>query len=87
MVIWKFKIELQEQQVVLMKKGSQILCAKAQGEDICIWVLCDETAPAEERRIGVYGTGHEITGDPGKYVDTLMLHNGFFVFHVFDLGS
>lgn len=46
--------------------------------------LVDPTAPEERRYFDVYGTGHPMPADPGRYLGTAHLDNGALVLHVFD---
>ena len=32
----------------------------------------------------IYGTGHKVKDNPGKYINTFQVSNGNLVFHVFD---
>ena len=44
-------------------------------------VLVDNTPI--ERTVSVFGTGHEIEGIPGEYINTFQINDGELVFHVF----
>jgi hypothetical protein len=84
--IYKYKLH-PDTDGVYMPKGAQVLYAREQGDDICVWALVDidDPAPSEPRRFSVYGTGHEIRlSDPGRYVGSAHLQNGALVFHVFE---
>ncbi len=79
--IWKFT--LHPGFAVSMPVGAEVLHAAGQGDEVCIWALVDPTAPKERRRFDVYGTGHPMPADPGRYVGTAHL-SGPLVFHVFE---
>ena len=79
--IWKFT--LAPGFGVPMPIGAEVLHAAGQGADVCVWALVDPTAPEERRYFDVYGTGHPMPAEPGRYVGTVHLP-GPLVFHVFD---
>lgn len=88
--VFKFVLPHQARPVVKMQKGAQILSVQIQMEQICIWALVDPSAEMEDRSFSVIGTGHEIfdpheTGWDLKYLDSVQLQGGAFVFHVFEL--
>lgn len=85
MVIWKFEIIATDEQIVVLPKGAQILTVQMQGDTPCLWALCDKDAPKEDRRIRIYGTGHEINHAVGRYISTFQLYGGSLVFHAFEV--
>jgi hypothetical protein len=87
MTIWKFPIETTDLQSISIPAGSVLLTVQTQGGQPCVWALCDSALPLEQRFIAVYGTGHTLPYNPGKYVGTYQLSGGALVFHVFDLGT
>lgn len=87
MKIWKFPLRVTDvQHVIDMPVGAKLLDVQMQGDDCCMWALCNEHAPKELRRIAIYGTGNPIPDDPGEYVATFQMRGGSLVFHVFDLS-
>lgn len=56
--IWKTVLRPTDVQDVELPKGAQIICAREQLDDICIWYRCDPEAPKELRRFAIHGTGH-----------------------------
>lgn len=80
--IWKYK--LLPDTPIHMPVGAQILDVQEQHGDICIWALVDPTSKTVPRLLKVYGTGHDITDDPGRYIGTFQLKDSGLVFHVFD---
>jgi len=85
--IWKYPLE-PDQASIYLPVGAEILCVQVQGSEPCLWALVDPaTSDKETRHIGIYGTGHRIEGDPGRYIGTFQLNGGTLVFHVFDEGS
>jgi len=82
--IWKF--ELAPKITIHMPENAQVLSAKDQGANICIWVLVRPLAPIVLRNFEVYRTGHSIdTPESLKFIDTVMLDDGGInEFHVFE---
>jgi len=83
MQIFKYQLDLADEQIVRMPRGAKILTVQMQGFSPYLWAVVDITQPTEERWIATRGTGHMFEGDPGVYLGTVQLHNGL-VFHVFD---
>lgn len=85
--IWKYVLQAETTQAVMIPWQSQILCVAAQGEDVCLWALVNPSLQVEPRVIEVYGTGHEMKSAPlhksRRYIGTAHLSNGL-VFHVFE---
>lgn len=67
---------------VFFPKGAKFLCVQTQLDEPHVWALVDSDFPNCSYLLGVYGTGHVIKEDPGKYLGTFQLKNGL-VFHVF----
>jgi len=67
-----------------MLAGAKILHVGVQRGAICIWAEVDTSAKFVERRFGVYGTGHTMPTEPGKYIGTVMLADGDLVFHIYE---
>ena len=87
MTIWKFPLEVTDEQVVEMPAGAQRLCVQTQGERLCLWALVDPDAPLMSRRFAVRGTGHSIEGDSGTYIGSAQQMRGALVWHVFEMGE
>lgn len=71
---------------VEMPVGAEVLTAREQGENICVWARVETTETLKDKRtFKVFGTGHEIPDDPNfHYVGTAMLQGGGLVMHVFE---
>jgi hypothetical protein len=84
--IWKFPLEMVEEQTISMPSGTQILCVQTQRELICLWgVIENHNANDEKRVIRIIGTGHLIpTYEKLTYLGTVQLTFGNLVFHVFE---
>lgn len=83
MTIFKFCLEVTDEQTISMPKGARILSVAEQRDELCLWSLVDETRPTEERTIYVVGTGN-----PAKHVDTAIfigtVQISSFVWHIFE---
>lgn len=85
MVIWKEVLKLTGVQKVMIPDGAELLCAREQFEQICIWFRCNEVAPKSERWIAIIGTGHPAPSEAeGRYIGTASLQGGSLMFHVFE---
>jgi hypothetical protein len=88
--IHKFPLHASDLTVLDLPVGAQVLHAGAQRGTPCVWVLLDTDEPdIRPRRIGMFGTGHPASkhATAGNYVDTVFLHGGDLVFHIFDLDK
>lgn len=85
-MIYKYKLN-QEHTDIDMPIGAIILAAQSQRNDICLWALVDETAHKEKRFFVIYGTGHLLVDNPGRYIGTVQVHEGMLVWHVFEVNS
>jgi hypothetical protein len=82
--IWKYPLELTDEQTVKMPLGAQILSVQVQRGHVCLWALCNELAPQTDRRIFIHGTGHIVSAKNPKFLGTVQLEAGALVFHVFE---
>jgi len=83
--IWKFPIEVVDEQIIAIQHGAKILSVRVQHEVPYLWALVDTAQRNVLRTIRTYGTGHTISSlpDDSEYVGMLFLHDGRLVFHVF----
>jgi len=89
MKIFKYELEATDVQTVSMPFAAEILSAQVQHGRIRIWAKVDPTRDCEGRTIVIAGTGHEINEPGGRlvFIDTVQLHGGSLVFHVFERVS
>lgn len=87
MRIWKYPLEVTDQQTVKMPPGAQLLTIQVQKGQCCLWAMVDETKqPTEARNIAIYGTGNpNVPDDPGTYIASFQMEGGALVFHAFEL--
>lgn len=81
MVIYKYPLALRDTQTVRMPQGATLLDVLMQGGGPVLYALVSKNTEIEDRRIAIYGTGHDIPR-PGEYVATVS--DGKFVWHIFD---
>ena len=85
MKIWKWNLEVNDYQELMIPRGAKILAVQSQGKSVTMWAECDESATLETRRIAIYGTGHVLPDRYGKYIGTFQIHEGELGFHVYEL--
>lgn len=84
--VWKFDLHIEDEQVVAMPEGSELLHVGNQTgaiERFTIWARVDPSNPVVNRRILGRGTGHPIGDEP--HIGTT--DNGPLVWHIFDGGE
>jgi len=80
--IWKFELPIEG--TIEMPIGAEILGVQVQRDEPRLWAMVDPSAPKEKRQFKIYGTGHTMPDNPGKYVGTFQIAEGTFIFHVFE---
>lgn len=88
MEIWKTVLSIIVTQDIIVPTGAQMLCAREQYGEVCVWYLCDPTNAMELRKIILVGTGHTVP-EPSpdrvtRYLGTASLDGGSLMFHVFE---
>jgi hypothetical protein len=83
--IFKYPLSPDGSLPIQMPIGAELLCAREQGDVICVWALVDTDAASQRARtFRTFRTGHEIPDDPHlRYVGTALLPGGI-AFHVFE---
>lgn len=83
--IYKYPLEITDNQCVKMPKDAQILTVQMQGKTPCLWAMVDTENEVVERFIEIYGTGNPITGqDSRRYISTFQVIGGALIFHAFE---
>lgn len=81
-IIWKFPIELTDEQRIEIPAGSKILSAQVQNGQICIWAIVDDSeVETEYRPVAIVGTGNKLWCFDWEFVGTVQ--QGDFVWHIF----
>lgn len=85
--IWKFTLDLVDEQQVSLPKDAEILSVQVQNGNICLWALVDPEAEKETRYFEIFRTGHLIYCDmriERKFIGTVQIsYESKLVFHVF----
>lgn len=85
--IWKFPLDIQDNQQLWMPQGATILSVMVQGEQLCLWAEVETTAACETRHFVVRGTGNPISESVGawrpRHLASVIM--GQFVWHVYEL--
>lgn len=84
-VIWKYVLELTDEQKVEMPSGALILSFQRQGDNLCVWCLIDLSIPKVYRTLRIHGTGHQNIESHERHVASIQ--DGSFVWHLFDCGE
>jgi hypothetical protein len=82
--IWKYHLELTDEQTINMPVGAIPLCVGVQQGKPHLWVQVVSTNPLKPHIIRTYGTGHPIdTETLNEYLGTYLIMEDSFVGHVF----
>lgn len=86
MKIWKFSLDIIDQQTIAMPLDAKILTVQMQMGGAQLWALCNENqTQTEDRSIAIYGTGNPMPEEPGEYIATFQGMGGALVWHAFEL--
>lgn len=84
--IWKYQLPLQDSFTIDIPKGAKILSLQTQENIPCIWILVNKNRLLERRTFKTFGTGFDEIEDRNlNYIGTYQVHEGSFVFHVFEV--
>ena len=81
--IWKY--ELEPDCYLAIPEGGEILTTQTQADIAMMWVLVNPVMTPISRHFKIFGTGHTITDEKMKYINTFQFDNGALVFHVFEI--
>lgn len=82
--IWKFPLGQSTHPILTMPEGAEILSVQAQRDEPQLWALVDPDAPKVKRQFHVYGTGWDVEQENLRFISTVQMHRGTFIFHVFE---
>ncbi len=84
MTIWKFPLLVEDEQIINVPKGAQLLHIETQYNTPCLWAMVDELREKEPIKIFTCGTGQPINATvKQEYLGTYQLRGGQFIGHVF----
>lgn len=81
--IWKAILRPVDIQDIEVPENAEVLTARDQYEQLCVWFKCDPSNRLSKRRIAICGTGHPAP-EGARYVGTGFLQGGSLVLHVFE---
>ena len=84
--IWKYSLQPTRTgtHVIKMREGARILSVQMQSNRVCLWAAVDPGEPDEERKFYIAFTGGGLPDKPLQFLDTVQLHDGGIVIHVFE---
>ena len=85
MRIFKYQLEIKDEQKIQMPKGATILSVAVQGGTICVWALANEVSVLVNRQFAIHGTGERVTHTlRKKFLGTVIMTP--FIWHVFEVA-
>jgi hypothetical protein len=85
--VYKYHIEITDEQVINMPTNAQILTVQEQNNEAFIWALVNPNESLYPYRFRLAGTGHEIHGSGFMtFIGSFQLANGALVFHLFKIN-
>lgn len=84
--IFKYQLANHGVRHIEMPIDAVILSVREQNNIACLWALVDTSKQLENRVFDIYVTGEEITvPEQKRFIGTVLLNNGDFVVHVFEI--
>jgi len=84
--IWKFEWSGRASIMTIeMPKGAVPLSVHPQGTGFNIWAIVDPTKEKEPRKFLAATTGGDFTETNANYIGTVVLDQGYFVLHIFEI--
>lgn len=83
--IWKFELEVTDEQSIEMPYGAEILSVQWQRDKLCVWAMVSPTTLSKSNRsFVIFGTGHSIPDNlNAQFLGTVQDNFGL-VWHVFE---
>jgi hypothetical protein len=84
--IYKYQLKLQDDQVIEIPEGAEIISAREQRGEICIWAIVPVPTEVQMKiTVHIRGTGHTMPEGTANtmFIDTVMLPEVNLVFHLF----
>jgi len=85
--IWKYPIPMAKDFTIQMPMGSVPLHVTNQHGIPTLWASVNPKASSETRRFQLYGTGQDLDPLFLEYVGTVLLAQGFEVYHLFEVNG
>ena len=80
--IFKYAVEITDEQVVKMPKGAHALSAQIQNGQLCVWAMVDTESELVDRTVRIFGTGNPVDLN-GMWQFLGTVQERIFVWHVF----
>jgi len=84
MKIYKYQLEIDDHQTVLIPCYYKLLHVETQNNTLCLWAIVDPEAETTLVKIRIVGTGHDFDPAGLNYIGSAKMHNGMLVWHVFE---
>lgn len=82
--IYKYNLEVTDEQDITIPMGARILSVAEQRTNIVLYALVDPEAPPTLSHISIRGTGHDSDNlEDKRFLGTVNLCSGSLMFHVF----
>lgn len=89
--IYRYKLGLDDFSSINLPVGAEVLSISNERVnthiEIEMWAAVDTNRPLVTRQFAVVGTGHAMPEGSAKFIGTVMVDNGEYVFHVFEVGN
>lgn len=80
--IWKFPLEVPDEQVLMVPKGAKPLTVQLQAGVPCLWCEVDSAQNYTRLNIFIYGTGDTVK-EGAQYIGTYQTMGGELIWHVY----
>jgi hypothetical protein len=84
MTVWRFPIQIIDEQFIEMPKVNRPLHVEVQSDVPCLWMLVEPESPRIKVRVRVFRTGSPGVRSTMDYIGTFQRNN--FAYHVFFAG-
>lgn len=82
-VIWKIVLNLDNEQLIRVPRGTKFLSVQSQHDGACVWYQCNPEAEMTTRYLSIIPTGKDFDPAGCAYLGTFLIGAGFLVFHVY----
>lgn len=83
--IFKYHITKENNGLIEMPEGSNVVSCQLQNGIITIWAIVDESKPLVKRQFDVYGTGWDVDAR-NTFIGTVQDNDGL-VWHIFEINT
>lgn len=82
MKIYKYKLQITDEQVINIPRGSKFLSAQIQHGTLCVWAMVNSFVEKVDIVLfRIHGTDHKVTNPKANFIDTVQ--DGSLVWHIF----